>query len=350
MGICAEPRLVVKRTFLEYVEYSPGQRTRSLTDSALSYSSDELGASSCGSSPRPLEEAPAKADGVVNESATEELKAFLGLGVPEAEKENLAMVNLIGYQSPKLTPMLSPLHEEQLDAIASYWAPPSSMPLSPSPEQCNVVWIPVDFNGQSDMYQVPCMPTSSPPPANVQQMQSWPVSSPSLPRPKPAKAADAFANSAEMPESMRTTVIMRNIPNNYTRDMLLELLDSEGFACNYSFVYLPIDFNTQAGLGYAFIDLVSPEWAQAFWSHFEGFRGWLLPSEKVCCLNWSCPLQGLEAHIERYRNSPVMHPSMLDEWKPVLFCNGERLVFPPPTKLIKAPKIRSRPGAPQAQF
>lgn len=283
---------------------------------------------------------------MVNESATEELKAFLGLGVsPEAEKENAypsPTFNFHAYPSPKLTPMLSPLQEEQLDSIAAaYWAPPSAMPMSQ--EQCNVMWIPFDYNGQA------C-------PANVQpqpqpQMQQWPVSPPSssLHRAKPVKAADAFANSAEMPESMRTTVIMRNIPNNYTRDMLLELLDSEGFACKYSFVYLPIDFNTQAGLGYAFIDLVSPEWAQAFWSHFDGFRGWLLPSEKVCCLNWSCPLQGLEAHIERYRNSPVMHPSMLDEWKPVLFCNGERLVFPPPTKLIKAPKIRSRPGA-QAQY
>ena len=32
-----------------------------------------------------------------------------------------------------------------------------------------------------------------------------------------------------------------------------------GFAGKYTFVYLPIDFKTHAGLGYAFVDLVSRE-------------------------------------------------------------------------------------------
>merc|ERR1712224_211658 len=123
--------------------------------------------------------------------------------------------------------------------------------------------------------------------------------------------------------------------------MLLDLLDSEGFACGYDFVYIPVDFHTCAGLGYAFVNLVSPEVAQSFWGHFDGFRGWVVPSEKVCVLNWSCPLQGLEAHVERYRNSPVMHHSMPEEYKPVLLSGGQRLTFPLPTRSIKAPKIRN---------
>merc|ERR1719163_748335 len=34
------------------------------------------------------------------------------------------------------------------------------------------------------------------------------------------------------------TVMLRNLPNNYTRAMLLKLIDSEGFGGKYDFVYL----------------------------------------------------------------------------------------------------------------
>ncbi|CAE7888089.1 ML3 [Symbiodinium necroappetens] len=47
----------------------------------------------------------------------------------------------------------------------------------------------------------------------------------------------------------RTTVMLRNIPNNYTRDMFLELLDQHGFAGRYDFAYLPCDFCRDANLG-----------------------------------------------------------------------------------------------------
>ena len=46
----------------------------------------------------------------------------------------------------------------------------------------------------------------------------------------------------------RTTVMLRNIPNNYTREMFLALLDDNGFAGRYDFVYLPCDFRRQANL------------------------------------------------------------------------------------------------------
>uniref|UniRef100_A0A7S2I7K6 RRM domain-containing protein n=1 Tax=Zooxanthella nutricula TaxID=1333877 RepID=A0A7S2I7K6_9DINO len=157
------------------------------------------------------------------------------------------------------------------------------------------------------------------------------------------------AAAAEMCDGMdeedvpRTTVMIRNLPNCYSRQCLLTLLDTEGFAGMYDFVYLPIDFASAVNLGYAFIDLVTPDDALQFMDHFTGFSNWAVDSDKTCQVSWSSPHQGLEQHVERYRSSPVMHSSIPEDWKPLIFLNGVRVPFPPPTKHIKAPKVRGRP-------
>merc|ERR1711972_1317523 len=141
-------------------------------------------------------------------------------------------------------------------------------------------------------------------------------------------------------EVSRTTVMLRNLPNNYTRAMLVELLQREGFGRAYNFLYLPIDFKTQAALGYAFVDMAHHSLAQRFWSVFDRFSNWTVPSRKVCYVAWCEPNQGLQTHIEQYRNSPVMHSSVPDEYKPLLLRDGQRVPFPPPTKSIRAPRAR----------
>lgn len=40
----------------------------------------------------------------------------------------------------------------------------------------------------------------------------------------------------------RTTLMLRNIPNKYTRDMILDEIDSLNFKKKYDFFYLPIDY------------------------------------------------------------------------------------------------------------
>jgi RNA recognition motif-containing protein len=143
----------------------------------------------------------------------------------------------------------------------------------------------------------------------------------------------------EFQSSERTTLMLRNLPNDYNRSMLLSLLDEEGFAGKYDFVYLPIDFASGAGVGYAFINMVSHQDAERFRVHFTGFTKWAFPSRKVAEVAWSNPNQGLAVHIERYRNSTVMHPSVCDDFKPALFANGVRVPFPLPTRIIKAPQL-----------
>merc|ERR1711988_1453343 len=95
-----------------------------------------------------------------------------------------------------------------------------------------------------------------------------------------------------------------------------------------------------AGLGYAFVNFVDHDTAVKVKDHFEGFTGWKLNSQKVCAVTWGDPLQGLEAHIERYRNSPVMHEDVPDQYKPALYENGKRVDLPPPTKNIRPPRIK----------
>jgi len=144
----------------------------------------------------------------------------------------------------------------------------------------------------------------------------------------------------DVPLEECTTVMLRNLPNNYTRQMLMAMLDNEGFDSKYNFLYLPIDFQSRACLGYAFVNLVDPSYVPHFWEKFSGYSKWVLPSKKVCGVSWSGPHQGLEAHVERYRNSPVMHESVPDEYKPVILQNGIRVGFPEPSKAPRPPRIR----------
>lgn len=139
----------------------------------------------------------------------------------------------------------------------------------------------------------------------------------------------------------RTTVMMRNLPNNYTRDMVMSLLEKEGFQGKFDFFYLPIDFRSKAGLGYAFVNLVEPSIVEQFWSTFDGYTKWVLPSAKVCHVSWSGPHQGQRSHLERYRNSPIMHRSVPDEFKPVVLKDGVRIAFPTASKKVKAPRRRN---------
>lgn len=142
----------------------------------------------------------------------------------------------------------------------------------------------------------------------------------------------------------RTTVMLRNIPSGCTRAQLLELLDSSGFSSRYDFAYLPMDFTHGVGLGYAFVNMVTSEDAVRLQCCFTGFKDWIIPSDCVCEASWSNVRQGLEQHIARYRNSPVLHPSVCDEYKPISFKNGERVAFPPPTTTIRPPRIRHTRG------
>jgi len=139
-----------------------------------------------------------------------------------------------------------------------------------------------------------------------------------------------------------TTVLMRNVPLRFTRKQLMDLLDREGFCCKYKFLYLPFNLGSGISLGFAFINLESDQTCQHFLDHFNGFSAWGVDDDQACCVEKTRVQQGLEANIERYRNSPIMHELVPDACKPVILEHGVRVDFPPPTAAMPLPPRRRR--------
>eukprot|EP00605_Chrysophyceae_sp_TOSAG23-4_P002942 GSChrysophyteH1.ASY1.ANO1.3240.1 assembled CDS len=52
---------------------------------------------------------------------------------------------------------------------------------------------------------------------------------------------------------MRTTLMIKNIPNKYSKDMLLAEIE-QSHSGTYDFFYLPIDQKKLCNTGYAFIN------------------------------------------------------------------------------------------------
>jgi hypothetical protein len=143
-----------------------------------------------------------------------------------------------------------------------------------------------------------------------------------------------------------TTVMLRNIPNKYTREMLVKQLEQE-WKGEFDFVYLPIDFKNRCNVGYAFINFRSIEACEAFVIKFNGVEVHTclpgLNSRKVTEVT-PARVQGFEDNVQRLRNSPVMrelahHP----EWMPLIFDEyGGMLSFPAPERPLEPIKPSRR--------
>lgn len=139
-----------------------------------------------------------------------------------------------------------------------------------------------------------------------------------------------------------TTLMLRNLPRGLTRDMLMDLLSDEGYGLVINFIYVPMNFQAGENFGYGFINLTTHQEAERCREALQGFDRWPMEWDKVCDVGNGETCQGVEGHIERYRNSPVMHESVPEEHKPALYENGVRKPFPKNTKPIKKPHIRTR--------
>lgn len=306
MVVAHDVRLVVKHTFLEFVQHEVS-RVRALTDTALL---ESYGGEGCHAFKSPPQFLPCSTTSAMQAHPVDECA---GAASPRGRPERC------------FGPALSTIPIFPVDECRGAAGPRRSAGAGAgdaSPEATAALSRPAS------------PPTNAPEPApDVLEAETRSPAGPAGAA-KPARSS-GYRSTAAASEEWRTTVMLRNVPNNYTRDMLIELVNT--LTSSYNLIYFPVDFTTGAGLGYAFVNMCSPEDALALWSSLDGFSRWALPSQKVCKVSWSHPHQGLTPHVDRYRNSPVMHPAVPDRWKPALFKDGERIPFPAPTKKLKMP-------------
>ena len=140
-------------------------------------------------------------------------------------------------------------------------------------------------------------------------------------------------------EDSRTTLMIKNIPNKYTSKMLLAAID-ENHKGTYDFIYLPIDFKNKCNVGYAFINMTTPQHIVPFYQTFNGKKWEKFNSEKVASLAYA-RIQGKSALIAHFQNSSLMNEDK--RCRPILFHSngpnaGDQEPFP------MGANIRARAG------
>ncbi|KAK3137795.1 hypothetical protein QOZ80_5BG0457330 [Eleusine coracana subsp. coracana] len=116
-------------------------------------------------------------------------------------------------------------------------------------------------------------------------------------------------------EDLRTTLMIKNIPNKYNCKLLLAVID-ENHRGTYDFIYLPIDFKNKCNVGYAFINMTDPQHIIPFYKTFNGKKWEKFNSEKVASLAYA-RIQGRSALISHFQNSSLMNE---EKWcRPILF-------------------------------
>ena len=111
-------------------------------------------------------------------------------------------------------------------------------------------------------------------------------------------------------EDIRNTIMIKNIPNKFTREKLLELID-KNFAGTYDLFILPKDGNKNRNFGYAFINFISSYSIPYFYFIFNGKKWAETNSQKVCEITYS-KIQGRNELISHYPNKIIFFNDKTD--------------------------------------
>lgn len=145
-------------------------------------------------------------------------------------------------------------------------------------------------------------------------------------------------------EDVRTTVMLRNIPNKMNCHELKQTIDVFVRNC-YDFSYLRIDFNNGMNVGYAFINFSHPSHIAQFAMAMQHRRWDVYNSDKHAEISYATK-QGIHSLIDAFRNSSVMeeHPDarpklwFTDMDRPDLA--GQERPFPPSDNHLKLQRSR----------
>jgi len=128
----------------------------------------------------------------------------------------------------------------------------------------------------------------------------------------------------------RSSLMVRNIPNKYTQQMLLNEFTENGHGPGViDFFYLPIDFKNRCNRGYAFINFVNYRDIVKFHRQYYGQHWRTFNSDKICDITYA-RIQTKASMLKRFENSALMEKD--EEYKPLVFVSdgpekGKRLPF-----------------------
>ncbi|CAA7396369.1 unnamed protein product [Spirodela intermedia] len=138
-------------------------------------------------------------------------------------------------------------------------------------------------------------------------------------------------------EDSRTTLMIKNIPNKYTSEMLSAAI-GEHHRGTYDFLYLPIDFKNNCNMGYAFINMIDSQKIIPVYQAFNGKKWEKFNSDKVASLAYA-RIQGKAALIAHFKNSSLMNEDI--RCRPILFrSDGPNAGDPEPFPV----GVKDRPG------
>ncbi|KAK4227949.1 putative meiosis protein [Podospora fimiseda] len=139
---------------------------------------------------------------------------------------------------------------------------------------------------------------------------------------------------------VRTTIMLRNIPNKVDQAMLKRIIDQSSQG-KYDFLYLRIDFANNCNVGYAFINFVDPLDIIDFYNARANQKWNCFKSDKTAEISYAT-IQGKDCLVQKFRNSSVMLED--PRWRPKLFYTirgpnpdmaGQEEPFPPPDNASK---------------
>jgi len=122
-----------------------------------------------------------------------------------------------------------------------------------------------------------------------------------------------------------TTLMIRNIPNRYSQSELLAEIREAGFDNKFDFFYLPMDHETHANFGYAFINFVDEREVDPFTKRFNGLKLNRFTSNKIIQIV-PAQLQGFQANLQHYCKKAVCTDDNID-YRPLFFVDGKCLEF-----------------------
>lgn len=140
-----------------------------------------------------------------------------------------------------------------------------------------------------------------------------------------------------------TTLMIRNIPNRYTQTELMSELKEAGFDNKFDFFYLPMDHETHANFGYAFINFVDEHDVEPFTKRFNGLKLNRFTSNKIIQIV-PAQLQGFQANLQHYCKKAVCTDDNID-YRPLFFVDGKCLEFHRAAEFSDAPVSVGSPKA-----